>query len=44
MIIKCEKCKYFKRNKIYKYEGVCLKDDNYTREFRVCHKLEKDSD
>lgn len=36
--VQCKDCKYFKRDKVYKYDGVCLLDDCYTRELRVCSK------
>ena len=42
--VRCDKCKYFVENKKYKGEGICNKDNEYTREYRVCNKLPTDED
>ncbi len=41
---KCEKCRYFLCNISYKSDGLCLKDNNFTRNFRVCDKLQTDNE
>lgn len=43
-MVRCDKCKYFKEDKIYKGEGFCGKDGRYTREHRVCDLLPTDKD
>lgn len=40
----CENCKFFKRHKEYTFEGICTKDNQYTREYRVCDKLPTNTD
>jgi hypothetical protein len=42
--IRCDNCKHFDENINYKGEGVCDKDTEYTRGYRVCNKLPTDQD
>ena len=41
--VSCGNCKFFRRYK-ETTEGTCDKDDEYTREHRVCHKLPTNED
>jgi len=36
----CGKCRFFNRDKNYKYEGFCTNDGRYTRDHRVCDLLD----
>ncbi len=40
----CEKCRYFLCHISYKSDGLCLKDNCFTRSFRVCDKLQTDNE
>jgi len=42
--VQCKNCKYFKVADGYKYEGVCLKDNSYTRDLRSCDKLKTNAE
>lgn len=42
--VRCSNCKYYKEDITYKGEGICIKDNEYTREHRVCNKLPTDDD
>ena len=41
---KCEQCRFFVQNIIYKSDGVCLKDNEVVRYFYVCSKLNTDDE
>ncbi len=40
---RCENCRYFLCDTIYKTDGICLLDNEYTRPHRVCYKLHTDN-
>lgn len=42
--VRCDNCKYFQQRDKTRYDGKCNKDDTYTAEHRVCHKLPTDED
>ena len=42
--VKCNNCKHFEEDANYKGEGTCNKDGEYTREHRVCNKLQTDEE
>lgn len=42
--VRCDNCKYFIEHKVYKGEGSCKKDGEYTRGYRVCNLLLTDRD
>ena len=41
---RCEQCKFFIQNIVYKSDGICLKDDEVKRYFHVCNKLKTDEE
>lgn len=40
--VQCGNCKFFVSNAVYKSEGNCSKDNEYTRAHIVCDKLPTD--
>lgn len=42
--VRCDNCMFFVENVSYRGEGACSKDNEYTREHRVCNKLPTDED
>lgn len=42
--MQCNNCIFFDRHSVYKTDGFCQKDGDYTRETRVCNNLKTDSE
>lgn len=42
--VRCNNCIFYCENVSYRGEGVCSKDNEYTREHRACNKLPTDED
>ena len=42
--VRCDNCKYFNHTDKPRYDGICMKDNTYTAEHRVCNKLPTDED
>jgi hypothetical protein len=42
--VRCDNCKFWTRDTVYKTEGMCNKDGAFTKAFHVCNKLPTDTD
>lgn len=42
--VRCDNCKYWTRDKVYKTDGICNKHGDVSREFYVCNLLPTNED
>ena len=42
--VRCENCKHWTRDNVYKIDGICGKDGRVTSEYNVCNLLPTNED